>query len=446
MSPSRSSRRFFTHVAMFGIIACASIATFWEGVMQAPFNIDEAYYLNGSRLFDAWVSLDTRALVQSEEFKLYGAPLSSLLAGASRALAGTSIDGIYSYPVSDPDPLRVAVMPPPGLLFVARLPSVMMGIASTLLLTALVWRACGAGAASAVAALLLVDVGFVATNRQLMTEPPLLFFTLLALILALTAARHRAFWAVAGAGMASGLAMASKNTALLAVIASSATVGLSGIRSAASWLAGVVKAAVVVVAAAITMVALNPFTWPDPIGAARDVIATRQSNFVEAVRDYPTQALPTLKERIPVFVWRVFTHGAAIGCARINARQVAVDPSSGRWAYGVFKPPKFMAYSPLCQPDLVDDVAIRPMTVVNLFLFFSGIVIISGRALKRRRWTMELSILAWLLLFFGVTGLTVQLSWGQYYALPATFATVVQAVAVGAGVDRLVAIAKRRLP
>ncbi len=440
-----SPRRFFMHVAVFGIIACASIAAFWDGVLQTPFNIDEAYYLNGSRVFDAWVGLDTRALVQSEEFRLYGAPLSSLLAGASRMLAGAPIEQLYSYPVSDPDPLRVAVMPPPGLLFVARLPAVMMGIASTLLLTALVWRACGAGAGSAVAALLLVDVGFVATNRQLMTEPPLLIFTLLALILALAAARRRAVWAVAGAGVASGLAMASKNTALLAVIASSATVGLTGIRATASRLSGGAKAAAVVAAAALTMVVLNPFSWPDPIGAARDVIATRQSNFVEAVRDYPTQALPTLNERIPMFVWRVFTHGAAFGCARTNPRQVAVDPSSGRWGYGVFKPPKFMAYSPLCQPELPDDVAIRPMTIVNLVLFFSGIVVICGRALNRRRWTMELSILAWLLLFIGVTALAVQLSWGQYYALPTTFSTVIQAVAIGAGVDRFVEAAKRRL-
>jgi hypothetical protein len=144
-------------------------------------------------------------------------------------------------------------------------------------------------------------------------------------------------------------------------------------------------------------------------------------------------------------VWRVFTHGAALGCARTNPRQVAVDPSSGRWGYGIFKPPKFMAYSPLCQPELPDDIAIRPMTIINLVLFLSGIVVIGVRALMRRRWTMELSILAWLLLFFGVTALTVQLSWGQYYALPTTFATVIQAVAIGAGVDRLVAAAKRRL-
>ena len=104
-----------------------------------------------------------------------------------------------------------------------------------------------------------------------------------------------------------------------------------------------------------------------------------------------------------------------------------------------------MAYSPLCQPELPDDVAIRPMTIVNLVLFFSGIVVICGRALNRRRWTMELSILAWLLLFIGVTALAVQLSWGQYYALPTTFSTVIQAVAIGAGVDRFVEAAKRRL-
>jgi len=442
---SAFGRLYFPRVALFGVLACAVIVVFFRGVMQAPFNLDEIYYLNGSRAFDLWQSWDLRTLSEFETLRLYGAPLAPLLAGLSRSLADMPLGGPYSYPLGNPDPLGSAFMPMPSLLYAARLPMVMMGVSSTLLLTALLWRSRGAAAGVAVSLLLLSDAGHVTIYRELMTEPPMLFFTLLALVLSLIASRRPTVWAVAVTGMCAGLAMVSKHTAVLAVIASAATVGLSGFLARAGPGTALARSAAIVAIAALTVIALNPFSWGNPLAAAQDIIVTRQLDFEDAKRNHPTQALPTLADRIPFFVWRVFTGRAAIGCAREFARQIAVDPETDQWVYGAFEPAKPLAYTPLCQPGLGAAPVLRPLTWVNLGLFVAGIALVIMSAIRRRTWTVDLTVTAWMLLFFAVTGLTVQLTWGQYYVLPTTFATVLQAVAIGAGAQKLLGFARRRV-
>lgn len=47
-------------------------------------------------------------------------------------------------------------------------------------------------------------------------------------------------------------------------------------------------------------------------------------------------------------------------------------------------------------------------------------------------------------LFMGATVALVQFSWFHYYALPLVFATLIQAMAIGAGAQRLIELARRR--
>lgn len=444
-APPASPRAFFIHVAVFGVLACVTLGVFFQGILQAPFSLDEIYYLNGSGIVELWRSSDTGTLATSGRFRLYGAPLSSLLAGLSRLAAGMPLAAEYAFPVNSPDPLAVALMPAPEILLAARLPSVFMGMAATLLLAALLWRASGALVGLSVGVLLLLDCQHVTVYRQLMTEPAMLFFTVLALALTLAAARRPSAMRAGLAGLAAGLAMASKHTALLAVGASSATLGLIALARRASWVASAARSLLVVCVAATVLIALNPFTWADPVGSARFIVETRRENFEDAVRDYPTQALSTVEERLVYFTWRVFANRALLGCAPEYARQVGVDPVTGEWRYGAFLPAKLLAYTPLCQPELGgENHDMRPITWVNLGLSVLGVMVILGGAVRRRRGTIGLPILGWMLLFIVATAASVQLTWGQYYVLPTTFAAVLQAVALGAGAQKLIELARRR--
>jgi len=174
-TPSRN--RFFARVAMFGVLACLTVAVFFRGIRQTPFDIDEILYLNSSGWFDAWRSLDFPALMRADRSEMVISPIAPILAGASGALANATIAERYLFPAGHLDPLSVAIMPDPQLLLIIRLPMVMAGVASTALMTALALRARGAVTGIAVGLMLIANPTYTTFNQRLLTEAPLLLFT-----------------------------------------------------------------------------------------------------------------------------------------------------------------------------------------------------------------------------------------------------------------------------
>lgn len=437
-------RRFtFSHFAVFGVLACAVVIVFLSGVMQTPFDVDESAYLNRSVIAEHWLALDFRQLAIRDQEALLVAPLTPLLGGLSRLLAGAPVGGPYVFPAGQLDSLLTATMPAPRLLLIARLPIAMAGITSTLLLTALVWRAFGALTGVITGAMLLANTTYTGFNRQLTTEAPLLAFSVLAFIVVLRSLKRPQTIGFLGAGAVAGLAMASKHTGLLTVVASAATIGLGSLRGRALNLHRVLRPLYAVAAAAVIMIALNPIAWANPPSAVVDIAEERFSITAKQREDFPTSALLTPLQRLDTFVWRIFTHGATIGCARAFDRSVGVDPETNQWRYGTYVQAKLFAETPLCQPWLGATPITRPMTWINLALFAAGIAIVAQDATHHRLWELW-AALGWVALYMGVTVLVVQFSWFQYYALPLVFATLLQAVAIGAGAQWLIDLARHR--
>ena len=443
-APPAGQRAFFIRIALFGVLACAVIMALFRGVLQTPIDTDEALYLNTGAAVERWLASDVAALTPRTRSALTIAPLAPLLGGVSRLLAGLPAGGPYLFPAGSPDPLATAVMPAPALLLAARLPMVMAGIASTLLLAALMWRARGPTAGIAAGLMLIANVTYTTFNQRLLNEAPLLLCVTLAYIAARRASRRIGIGASVVAGLMSGLAVVAKHTGVLAVIAAVGTVGLADLWRRLPVRAALARAVALVCVAGAVAIALNPFAWTNPVTAVGDVIAARLEETAEQRELFPSTALSTPLERVNTLVWRVFTNGATLGCAQAFDRGAAVDPVTGAWRYGAFVPAKLLAYTPLCQPELTATPVARPLTLFNMAWFAAGVWVALIRPGRSRR-RIALIALGWGGLFTGVTVALVQFSWFHYYALPLVFATLIQALAAGALASRLIGLARRRV-
>ena len=442
-APPASPRAFFVSVAVFGVVACAVIGVLFQGILQTPIDTDEALYLNTGTAVERWLAADVADLMPRTRSTLTIAPLAPLLGGVSRLLAGLPFGGPYLFPAGSADPLATAIMPAPELLLTARLPMVMAGIASTALLAALMWRARGPATGIAAAAMLIANVTYTTFNQRLLNEAPLLLCTALAYIAARRASRGTGIGVCVAAGVLAGLAIVAKHTGVLTVAAAVGLVGLADLAKRLRMRTVIARAATLVSAAGFVAIALNPFVWTNPLTAIGDVIAARVVETNEQRGFFPTTVLSTPLERVNGFTWRVFTNGATLGCAQSFDRGVAVDPITNQWRFGAFVPGKLLAKTPLCQPELAATPVMRPLTVFNLAWFVAGICVAMLGAKRDRRRIAGVA-LGWGGLFMGATVALVQFSWFHYYALPLVFATLIQAVAIGAGAQKLIELARRR--
>lgn len=442
--PGRPNARCRISLVLFGALACMTVAVFFHSIPQTPFDIDEILYLHASGWFDAWRSLEFSKLLHVDASEIVISPIAPLLAGASRELASAPVAGPYFFPAGHPDPLSVAIMPPPELLLIVRLPMAMAGVASTLLMTALIWRARGAVTGMAAGLMLIANSTYTTFNQRLLTEAPLLLFTVLAFVAAARAARNgRILW-WAAAGCLAGLAMASKQTGLLTVVAVAFTTAAPIPGNASAFGARLIRALAAVATSAIVVIALHPYAWANPIAAARSAIEARLSEINRQRGEFPSAALNTLDQRLAVFTWRVFTHGAALGCAQAFDRDVAVDAATNQWRSGVYVQGKLLAYTAFCIPELGAAPVLRPLTWLNMVLFAAGIALVLRHVARRRRWAPA-AALGWMALYMGVTVVSVPFSWYHYYGLPIVAATLLQAVAIGAGAQKLLGFARRRV-
>ncbi|HEY3291237.1 MAG TPA: phospholipid carrier-dependent glycosyltransferase [Anaerolineae bacterium] len=436
-------------VFLWLIALIAAFATF-DGLVKVRYHGDEGAYLNDSAWFDQWLAGDFASLRQVDDSKLLDPPVGPLMIGLSRRLAGLDLSVAYRWDYSQPgdQAINVSTAPTAAMLVSGRLPSALLSFGSIMLLAALVLRERGYLASTVVTIFIVLNQGLMTALRQVMTEAPLLFFGLLGTILCArglmwldrrTPSTRRAFWLLAGAGLAIGLSTASKVNGAVALAALAGLVLVSQIRHRR----GIVNTIGLVVApcatALVVFIALSPFMWTTPLDALRAVIDRRIELSATGQRLQPQNALLTPGARIDVAVWRLFTMDSALNCDPRAYGLVVMDTGTNtlNWERPAARAP--LADGVLCASRPPWSEVVRPLTLLNIGLCLFGVAVVLAPQFRARRGVHPLTTLLtwWATLLLPIVFLS-PLNWSRYYVLPVFFVTVFIGMGVASVVrDRL---------
>lgn len=267
------------------------------GVRLVPFHGDESTLLYMSRDFytqfidgdlDAldyrgWFLLDPEAASQ-QQLRLLNGTIAKTLYGLIAYISGYAADDINNQWVwgAGWDWNRDnGHMPSDDLLLRARYVSALMLVGSVLVLYAVASHLGGRTAAILTTAYYALNPAVLINGRRAMMEGSLLLFSLLVVWAGLLALRDRRPWQYALLGIVSGLALASKHTAavtLVAIFGGLALIDLWHLRSQfrvtrliRRW--GALLATGLLALAVFLM--LNPAWWSDPLGRVNTVLEER---------------------------------------------------------------------------------------------------------------------------------------------------------------------------
>lgn len=270
------------------LLVCALAGYVLAGTALAPFHGDESTLIYMSRDFFAqFVQGDVARLryssppasAQEQELRLLNGSLSKMLIGLSWALHGGGSEDIneqWDWGADWDYNQRTGHAPTHDLLLAARLPGALLLASGVIAMFGLGWALGGRPAAWGAALLFALHPALLLNGRRAMMESALIAFSLLMVLAAIWWARARRGqgWAALLFGAASGLALASKHTALFAVVPVFAAAGVIALArpGRARRLAQLALAAA---AAVLIFYALNPVWWGDPLARPAEVLALR---------------------------------------------------------------------------------------------------------------------------------------------------------------------------
>lgn len=297
----------------FTTLVLVSLASYMlAGVVITPFHADEATQIAMSRDYWALAAGDVEPLLYSarpadpaaQELRLINGPLNPLLIGAVLAANGYSPDALprpWDWGADIAYNVSVGARPPEALLNLARMPSAVLFALGLLPMYGLGWLVGQRPGALVAIFLYALHPALLVNGRRAMMEGGLAAFTLLTIwaaawFVGASGKGKRGAEVAAGLmGISAGLALATKHTALFAVIAAylmalvivlarrrprpadsdEASLALPALpRRRGRLLAALGLSAVLALG---IFYALNPAWWGDPFIRAAEVLSLRQS-------------------------------------------------------------------------------------------------------------------------------------------------------------------------
>src|SRR5262245_15774138 len=409
------------------LIACSSFFMSLVDLRRVPFHPDESSWIFMSHDVDTALSDFGRLrwrrggnLTGSARLRLLDAPLAKYAIGVGRWVGGyrnvPSVD--WDWTESWEQDVAEGALPAPRLLQTARISAVAMYALSVGLFFVLAVEVVGFVGAAVATVLLTIHPLEDLHLRRAMAESALQFSSLIVLLACLRLSnaleQRQVLLGATLAGLALGLAVASKHSAAaLALVAFVSAV-------AAGWRAASMRErlrnvslipAVVAVSAGLAFVVLNPVTYDQPLRAAhsmftlRQMLAGNQAKYTETVK--PEMVLPSVSSRLSA-----------------TARQV------------FWSPPAFSEF-PGYDDRIADDVAHyseRPITKTMtrrwarlsfLALTIIGATAVGSRIVRDRAGTRTRAlqlVLVWIIANIAFIALFVPLDWQRYFVpvVPAT--------------------------
>ncbi len=352
----------------WGVVLILMSCLYMRGIDQIGFHRDESHWIATSAYFEAALDAD---FIQPEwittnqlspglkrwflskiptglgpleppndtwgtyYFTLTQPPVARYNIAIGRRLCGYTVKDLnppWRFRISESENLAAGSMPARGLLHSARATMAVLSIASGMILFALVSASAGRMAGWIFIVLYAGSPYLLVHLRRAMGDPSLLFFTCLAMLTGVLAlqtwekTQNRAwplFW-LALMGFCAGLAGASKLNGL----------GLAGAGVVLGWLIALhpkgfatrserltfafAASLVVMMATALTFIAVNPFLYPNPLARTRAMFMLRISEMSSQSQN-PLWGMSGLEQRLAIIPRRILEDYALIHSGLINA-------------------------------------------------------------------------------------------------------------------------------
>ena len=401
--------------AICAALFLVSAVTLLRATDTTPFHGDESEWINASRYFKYLVlDRDVSGPVWQPSFITRDQPpFGRYLIGATLWALGNdpmAVNRAYAWSKDRATNEQEGRVPGPHLLQPVRRMMAVLGAASIVGLY-LAGRLLEGPITGSVAALLVLVSPLLQLHfSQARTEAPLALLTSIALAGTLIAARRwesagrlpRAVWLV---GVALGLALSTKLTAALGIIATCGYGALAAVREATAGRRGAGRITLwSVVTGAVALgvfVAVNPFLWRDPVGRTYSMLEQQRNIMLEQGQQFGNPAPADLAARAQLVVRRTFVANST------PAFDLGLPPDG----------------EPLVQRTFLDLPAPWGLSL-ELVLATMGFLVVCWRAAESwwgvDRLGPDVALLCWLVAYFvGITG-NLSLDWPRYY-VPTAF-------------------------
>ena len=314
-------------------IACVLFAMFYPRIQNAEFHGDESLWIATSYYFEAFVSARLDSPVWNESYEtLTQPPVGRYVVGLGRSLGGYGIRDLnrpWNFNLSDEENVARGHKPSPGLLWWSRFPMCLLAIICCLIAFYLVKDPFGRLAGYLTIGFFALNPYFSDTMLRAMGEAPVLAATMVAMLagdravrrLQVASSRNQAvgrrfvpvmIWLVI-MGLFIGIAAATKLNGASSLVAG---VGLclvipfvqSSAMSSLQLLSVSTFAVVaLILAAAFTFVALNPYLYRHPVRRTEQMVQQRISEMDRQQAAMPSARIdgPAIR-RLLVIADRVF--------------------------------------------------------------------------------------------------------------------------------------------
>jgi 4-amino-4-deoxy-L-arabinose transferase-like glycosyltransferase len=252
--------------------------------------------------------------------------------------------------------------PSDALLQVSRAPSAILLAAGAVLIFVIGWQVGGLPTAYFASLYYALNPALLLNGRRAMMEGGFTFFSLLAVLAGIWLLQRPSWRSTLALGLASGLAIASKHTAIFTVAAVFFACAIYIFtRTFRTWRVVPVliylRYILAAVLAGIVFLLLNPAWWDDPIGRAGTVLHLRESllagqtaafggytDFADKVAGFLRQSFVVLPQYYEVSGWQNFIgdqiaryeasvwHGVSVGGSFLGALVLCVMIAVGVWA------------------------------------------------------------------------------------------------------------------
>lgn len=330
--PTKRARQILTYLYLTLLMGLVFV-----GVWRSQFAEDESQWIYTTR----YLTLFSKGMFDSPEWDTYWTrtqpPLARYVMGASLKAGGYNLlelNGPWDFTKEPTENAELGNMPSPEMLFWARLPMGIISALSVLLIFGIGSRIAGTAAGLGAATWLALNI----RTRDLMTRAEadglLIFLMLVGLLLAVMlvkklsesgASRRQAIFLLTIAlGLAIGLGMASKLTAVIGLVALPLSLGAvllyrrvrAGSVTGRNILEALGITAGAALLAAILFVALNPALYDAPLTGTFDMFHFRQVEMEEQMSTYPSGALEAGWPRLAAGLQRpLFTYSVGVSMA-----------------------------------------------------------------------------------------------------------------------------------
>ena len=409
------------------LLAFVFIPLYLGSVALVPFHPDESTYVFMSRDFStvflernpgALTWIPGQPITLETHYRLLDAPLTRYLIGLGWWLQGYSANDLNADWVwGEPWDSNQEAIPRPEVLLAGRTALAFLGALSTIVIY---WLGCEVGGlwvGMAAALLLGLNPLVLLHTRRAMAESSLIFFSALAaaggIWLARTCDEPKVPWwklisCGALVGTLAGLAISSKQIEVVilpAILLVGALVLLQRAESwARRWGQVTLLSAAIITGCGITVWALNPILYQQPIPVLRQMIRSRAELVEQQIQvngtAHPEALTPTPLARLRAALVEVFFRPPAFWDAPVYLEQLA---------------PPVEAY----QAQLVNRLYLQPYAGVVVVVFaLNGLATNVRQLLQRERWRFARAhqlLWLWTVLTLGLLMAVIPFDWQRYF-------------------------------